>query len=80
MYFTAEWCKPCQTIAPVVSSDIENGAPIEKVDVDARPTISEQYNVLSIPTFVMIRDGKEIGRFSGTQNYGQVREWMTLQN
>jgi thioredoxin 1 len=65
--FWAGWCGPCMMVKPEFEAlskerdDIEFG----KVDVDVQRNIASRFNVMSIPTFVVFKGGKEIGRFSG---------------
>lgn len=62
--FTAVWCGPCQQISPVVSKLQRDGLPIRKVDVDQERDLANQYGIKTIPTFVLVIDGKEVSRSS----------------
>lgn len=65
--FYADWCGPCQMIAPIVEeiaaerTDITVG----KVNVDNDASIAIKYNVVSIPTLIVFKDGKEVSRIVG---------------
>lgn len=65
--FWAPWCGPCKIMNPIVEElekefkDVE----FEKVNVDERGDIASKYGVMSIPTFVVEKDGKEIDRKIG---------------
>ena len=66
--FWAEWCGPCKMAAPVLeelSDEYKGKVAIVKVDVDANKVEAEKYNIMSIPTTVLFKDGKEIGRQVG---------------
>jgi thioredoxin 1 len=67
--FSAEWCSPCKMIAPIFSdmSATEKYANIifVKVDVDKAPDVAQKYKVMSMPTFVFVRKGAVVHRFSG---------------
>ena len=65
--FWAPWCGPCQMVVPLIDeiakerSDIKVG----KVNVDQQMELARQYRVLSIPTLVVIKDGKVVNRAMG---------------
>ena len=65
--FFATWCGPCKMIAPVFERlSAENPAiKFVKVDVDALEEICMQFSIRSMPTFVALKDGTEVQRFSG---------------
>lgn len=67
--FSASWCMPCKMIAPMfdamANSDEYKDVVFVKIDVDENPEISEKYQVMSMPTFLFIRDNEVIDRFSG---------------
>lgn len=73
--FYAEWCGPCKMAAPIIDelADTYNGkATIVKVNVDENNKTAGEYGVMSIPTVVMFKDGKEIDRkigFAGKEGY-----------
>lgn len=65
--FYAPWCGPCQVIAPVIDQIAEERKETSfvKVDVDKNGQIASQYNVFSIPTFIIFNQGKVITQFTG---------------
>jgi len=74
--FSSETCGPCQQVAPVVSKLEREGLPIRSVDVNADRDLAEQYNVTSIPTFILIVDDKEVERMSSVQSEGRIRQML----
>ena len=68
--FWAEWCGPCKALAPKleeIAGELAGKAKIVKVDVDANPDSAAKYGVRGIPTLVVFKDGKEVGRLVGNQ-------------
>lgn len=67
--FYADWCGPCKMTEPIIdelSGEIKD-VKFVKVDVDANADIASQYNVFSIPTFIILKDGKVAGQTVGAQ-------------
>lgn len=59
--FTADWCEPCKAIAPEVDAfarEMQGKAKVVKIDIDKSPIISQQLRVQSVPTFMVIAEGR----------------------
>lgn len=69
MDFYAEWCGPCKAIAPLferfADSDVSQSVCFVKVDVDVAEDVASHYQVSAMPTFLSIKDGKEVSRVTG---------------
>jgi thioredoxin 1 len=68
--FTAAWCGPCKMIAPIVEklNDEWNGAvKVGQLDTDVNVATTMQYNVMSIPTLILFKNGKAVERLTGYQ-------------
>lgn len=65
--FYAEWCGPCKMTGPIIDQLSEEKKDIKfvKIDVDKNPDLASQYSVFSIPTFIVIKDGKVVHQFVG---------------
>ena len=74
--FSGKTCPPCQQMAPIVSKLEREGLPIRKVDVEEERSLAEQYQVSSIPTFILIVDDQEVERMSGAQAEGRIRQML----
>lgn len=67
----AAWCGPCRIIAPTIealAAELAGKAVIGKLDVDANPRTASRFGVQSIPTLLIIKDGKEADRLVGVQS------------
>ncbi len=66
--FYADWCGPCKMIAPIlkdVQEEMGDKVKIIKVDVDNDGELAQRYDVMSIPTLVVFKDGKPVNRRTG---------------
>lgn len=66
--FYADWCGPCQMAAPIVeelAGEYADKAVIAKVNVDENQALAQQYQVVSIPTVVIIKKGEPVDRMTG---------------
>jgi thioredoxin 1 len=75
--FYADWCGPCKTIAPIVeqlATEYEGKIVIGKVNVDEAQATTASFGVTSIPTLILLKDGKEIKRFVGITMKNQLQE------
>jgi thioredoxin 1 len=74
IYFSAKWCTACQTTTPIVESVKRSGeAQVAMVDVDYDVSLTEQYNVRSVPTTVILENGNEIKRVVGSMSSEQLK-------
>lgn len=75
--FYAEWCGPCQSMAPVVEElATETDASVVKVNVEESPLLAHQYDVQAIPTFLGLREGEEVGRLVGRQTREEIERLL----
>ena len=75
--FWAEWCGPCQMIAPLVAQLCEKHPEITfcKVNVDDEPAIAAAYGIVSIPTLIKFKGGKEADRSVGYAGEAMLEAW-----
>lgn len=76
--FFAEWCGPCKMAAPVLeelAGEYKDKVVVGKLDVDQNQTTAGKFGVMSIPTIIMFKDGKEVDRkvgFAGKAGYEEM--------
>ena len=69
--FYADWCGPCKMMAPVVkelAEELQGKAKVGKINVDENQDLAMEYNVMSIPTLLIFKNGKEFKRFVGVRD------------
>lgn len=69
--FYADWCGPCKMMAPVIeelAEELQGKAKVGKINVDESTDIATQYDVMSIPTIIIFKNGKEVKRFIGVRD------------
>lgn len=77
--FWAEWCGPCRMMSPVIdelASQYQGKATIAKVNVDNEQDLAMKFNVSSIPTFLVIKDGEVRSRFVGVTSKAELAKAM----
>ena len=79
--FWAEWCGPCRTIAPALE-ELAAGAlfgkvKIVKLNVDENPKTAAKYNVMSIPTLMVFKNGEMASRQVGAAPKAKLEQWIT---
>ncbi len=72
--FYADWCGPCQALSPILEevASETTGFKVLKVNIDQQPELTRQYHIMSVPTLMVIKDGKPTGRTSGLLSKEQV--------
>lgn len=72
--FYADWCGPCKMLSPIIDEIAEENSEIKvvKVNVDDSQDLAMKYQVMSIPTLVVIKNGEEVNRSVGLIDKSQV--------
>jgi thioredoxin 1 len=60
--FTADWCRACQRDKPKLAELRRRGVEVVEIDYDVRPDLVEKYRVRRLPTYIVLKDGKEVER------------------
>lgn len=72
--FWAPWCGPCRMVGPILEEIARERADVKvgKVNVDEQPELASQFSVMSIPTLVVMKDGKVVNQTVGARPKGQI--------
>ncbi|MBN2621745.1 MAG: thioredoxin [Acidimicrobiales bacterium] len=73
--FWAEWCGPCKMIAPIldeIANEHAGKISVGKLNVDENPDVARRYDVMSIPTLIVFKDGAAQKRLVGAKGKGQL--------
>ncbi len=77
--FWASWCEPCKVLGPILeklAAEFNGGFLLAKVDVDAEQQLAGYFQVKSIPTVMLLKNGQIVDGFPGALSEGQVREFL----
>jgi thioredoxin 1 len=79
-YFTADWCQPCKKIKPIVQeiNKDKSGLKFHMVDADIEQELVQRFKIQSLPTFIIINQGKEVQRLIGLQTKEKLQEFLTF--
>jgi len=78
-YFTAEWCNPCKKTRPIVEDMKREGFQFQMIDVDYEQLLAKQFQVKSVPTFILLEDGKELNRITGAQTRTELENFINYE-
>ena len=77
--FYADWCGPCRMVLPIIDEIASERADlfVGKVNVNDSPELAREFGVLSIPTLIVMKDGRIINRSSGAKNKEKILEMIS---
>lgn len=78
--FHADWCGPCRVLAPVLeklASELGDKMQVIKVDVDHASKTASQFQIMSVPTLILFKNGQEITRIIGAQSLEALKKLVT---
>lgn len=73
--FNAVWCAPCKKMLPIidkVEKDYKSKVNVQKIDIESSSTLAKAYNVFSVPTFLLFKDGKKVWEKAGVATYEEI--------
>jgi len=74
--FFADWCGPCKMIAPIMEElgvELKDSIKVAKLNVDTEPELAGAFGVMSIPTIIVMKDGKIVNKAVGFQNKSALK-------
>jgi thioredoxin 2 len=75
----APWCGPCKSFAPIfeqAAAQLEPRVRLAKLDTEAVPSLGQRWNIRSIPTLILFKQGKEVQRIAGAMSLPQLQQWL----
>jgi thioredoxin 1 len=81
-YFTADWCGPCKKVRPIVEelnrerSDVS----FQFIDVDLEKELVKNFEIASVPTFILFKNEKQIDRITGAQTREKLNDFINEKN
>ena len=78
-YFTADWCGPCKRVRPVVEEiNKDSVVKFKIIDVDSEMELVKAFEIKSVPTFIVIKDGEIVRRATGSQTKDNLLEMLNV--
>jgi thioredoxin 1 len=77
IFFSANWCSACIEMKPKVEQiSKQMGIPLNKIDIDYDVSYTDKYKVESVPTLILLENGKDPKRIVGTQSKNQIKSFI----
>lgn len=78
-YFTADWCGPCKKVRPVVEQiNQDSTVKFQLVDVDSELELVRAFEIKSVPTFIIIKDGEVVNRITGAKTKQELLDFLDV--
>jgi thioredoxin 1 len=81
LYFTADWCQPCKRVRPIVENLNKESFPgiFQVIDVDIEKEMAQNFEIKSVPTFILFNEGKEINRVIGAKTKEELENFINYE-
>ena len=78
-YFTADWCGPCKKVRPIVEQiNQDSHIKFKLIDVDSEMDLVRQFEIKSVPTFILLKDGEIVKRITGAKTKDELLEFLDV--
>jgi thioredoxin 1 len=78
-YFTADWCGPCKKVRPIVEKiNLDSVIKFKIIDVDSAIDLVKSFEIKSVPTFILIKDGEIVNRTTGAKTKDELLEFLNV--
>ncbi len=77
--FYADWCGPCRMMSPIIdeiAEEMSGKIKVGKINVDENQDLAMEYGIMSIPTIVMIKDGKAVKNLVGVRDKNEIKDTL----
>jgi thioredoxin 1 len=76
--FWASWCGPCRMVGPILDEIAQEREDIKvcKINVDEEPELANEFQIMSIPSLMVVRDGKVVSRSAGARPKAQILDML----
>lgn len=76
--FYAEWCGPCRMLGPVIDEIAEeaDSFKVAKINIDEQPELATKYQVMSVPTLVVFKNGEVVNRITGVTSKQKIMDML----
>jgi thioredoxin 1 len=81
--FNAIWCGPCRMLSPIIeeiAKEMEGKAKVAKLDIDSHQKVAAEYQVTSVPTLILFKDGKEVNRMVGLRDKEEIEKFISSES
>jgi thioredoxin 1 len=78
--FYADWCGPCRMLSPIleeISDEMKDQAAFGKLDIERNQKIAGNFQVTSVPTLILFKDGKEVNRLVGLRDANGIKDFIS---